>query len=138
MKAKKTYGIHGLLEWHGTIHSNGLKMRVDFTNGSTTAYGVAPATFVTKDELTQNIIEHSEEFKSGRIKLIRTLVLEEDKKAAPAAADKKPDVKEYPDVTKTQEARDILVNNHGVTQPINSKADAKRIAAELNVSFPNL
>lgn len=66
----KTYGINGLLEWHGVVHSGGIKMKVDFTNGSVTAYGVAPATFITKHELTQHIIENSEEFKSGRIRLV--------------------------------------------------------------------
>lgn len=81
MKAIKVYGIIGLLEWHGTIESHGLKMKLDFTNGSTTAFGVAPATFTTKDELTQRIIENSEKFKNGRIKLIRTIPLPEEKPA---------------------------------------------------------
>ena len=76
MKYIKTYGINGLLEWHGTIHSNGIKMNVSFTNGSVTAYGVAPATFTTKNELTQHIIESSQGFKSGRIKLVRKQEIE--------------------------------------------------------------
>lgn len=70
MKYIKTYGINGLLEWHGYVHSNGLTMKVDFTNGCATAYGVAPATFMTKDELTQHVIENSEEFKGGRIRIV--------------------------------------------------------------------
>ena len=135
----KTYGINGLLEWHGTIHSNGVNMKVDFTNGSTTAYGVAPATFMTKDELTQNIIEHSDEFKSGRIKLIRNVELEPRKKeTATTAETASAIVKDYPHVTKTQEARDILEKEYGVSSPINKKEDAKRIAADLNISFSNL
>lgn len=75
MKVMKIYGMRGLLEWHGTVHSNGIKMKVDFTNGSVTAYGVAPATFITKDTLTQHIMENSDEFKSGRIRLERTVPL---------------------------------------------------------------
>lgn len=71
----KTYGIDGLLEWHGIVHSNGIKMRVDFTNGSVTAFGVAPATFTTRHELTQHIIENSEEFKNGRIRFVRVVEL---------------------------------------------------------------
>lgn len=78
----KTYGINGLLEWHGIINSNGIKMRADFTNGSVTAYGVAPATFTTKHELTQHIIENSDEFKSGRIRLVsKTLILGSENEA---------------------------------------------------------
>ena len=85
MRYKKTYGIHGLLEWHGDIVSNGAKMRVSFTNGSTTAYGVAPATFTTGDPLTQHIIENSDQFKNGRIVVVRSAPIpgtENDGKAA--------------------------------------------------------
>lgn len=72
--------MNGLLEWHGIVHSNGIQMKVDFTNGTTTAYGVAPATFITKDTLTQHIMENSDEFKGGRIFLVRSVPLpgEED------------------------------------------------------------
>ena len=63
----KTYGIYGLLEWHGVLKAGAVSMRVAFTNGSTTAYGVAPATLITKDELTQFVVEHCEKFKNGTI-----------------------------------------------------------------------
>lgn len=75
MKYKKTYGINGLLEWHGIIVSQGVRMKVDFTNGSVTAYGVAPATFTTSNEMTQHIIENSDKFKSGRIRIVRSVPL---------------------------------------------------------------
>lgn len=74
----KIYGMHGLLEWHGHVHTNGVSMKVDFTNGSTTAYGVAPATFITKDKMTQFLMENSKEFKSGRIRLIRSVPLPDE------------------------------------------------------------
>lgn len=67
-----------MLEWHGTLESHGIRMKVDFTNGSVTGYGVAPATFMTKDELTQHIIENSNEFKRGRIKLVRCVILPDE------------------------------------------------------------
>lgn len=78
----KTYGINGLLEWHGYIESNGVKMKVDFTGGTTTAYGVSPAIFTTKDPLTQHIIENSNKFKSGRIRLVRSAELTGEKQPA--------------------------------------------------------
>ena len=74
----KIYGMHGLLEWHGHVHANGVSMKVDFTNGSTTAYGVAPATFITKNKMTQFLMENSKEFKSGRIRLIRSVPLPDE------------------------------------------------------------
>ena len=134
MKALKIYGIHGLLEWHGNIHSNGASMHLDFTNGSTTAYGVAPATYMTKNELTQHFIEHSDEFKSGRIKLVRAVEI-----ADPTAKTKdgKP-IKAYPEVSKTQDAIEVLKGLGVDAANVKTKADAKKYAAELNISFPNL
>ena len=45
----------------------------------------------------------------------------------------------YPDVTKTQEAKDILLNvYHQDIEGIRSKAAALKAAEELNISFPNL
>ena len=134
MKALKIYGIHGLLEWHGSIHSNGASMHLDFTNGSTTAYGVAPATYMTKNELTQHFIEHSDEFKSGRIKLVRAVELPDGE---PKTKDGKP-IKAYPEVSKTQDAIEVLKGLGVDAANVKTKADAKKYAAELNISFPNL
>lgn len=73
MKYIKTYGINGLLEWHGFINHNGVSMQLHFTNGSMTAHGVAPATFTSKNEVTQHFIENSDQFKNGRIRLVRAV-----------------------------------------------------------------
>lgn len=73
MKYIKTYGISGLLEWHGFINNNGVSMQLHFTNGSMTAHGVAPATFTSKNEITQHFIENSDQFKNGRIRLVRSV-----------------------------------------------------------------
>ncbi len=83
MKSRKIYGIVGLLEWHGIVNSNGVNMKVEFTNGSVTAYGVAPATFTTENALTQHILENSDQFKSGRIRLLKVVELPEEKSTAP-------------------------------------------------------
>lgn len=91
----KTYGIKGLLEWYGTVTCNGVAMKVAFTNGSVTAMGVAPATFTTKDELTQFVIENSEQYKKGRITLVHTTekpdpVKKSSPTPAPAASNAEP------------------------------------------------
>ena len=92
MKYIKTYGIYGLLEWHGTVKCGNTSMKISFTNGTTTAYGVSPATYITKDEMTQFVIEHSDKFKSGRIKLIsqRELPDSEPKKEVKAVETSEP------------------------------------------------
>lgn len=74
----KTYGIKGLLEWHGIVSAGKIKMEVSFTNGSTTSVGVSPASFITKDELTQFVIENSDQFKNGRIILVREIEVPDD------------------------------------------------------------
>lgn len=140
MKSMKTYGIHNLLEWHGTIHSHGATMKIDFTNGTTTAYGVAPATFMTKDEFTQHFIENSDEFKSGRIKLIRKVQVAGDSEEASKEAQAKPtkSVITYPEVKGTQKAINVLVGYGVDADQVKTKDDARRFAQELNISFPNL
>ena len=70
MRYIKTYGIYGLFEWHGTIQFGQAKLNLSFTNGTTSATGVAPATYITDNPLNQTIIEHSDKFMSGKIRLI--------------------------------------------------------------------
>ena len=121
MRYIKTYGINGLLEWHGCVHSNGIKMRVDFTNGSVTAYGVAPATFRTKNELTQHIIENSDEFKSGRIRIVSKSELPEAKDENVNKQTKKEDVK----VEEVNVKEEEVVKNDGVQKiKVSSKTEA--------------
>lgn len=136
-KYRKIYGMNGLLEWHGVIDSGGVKMRVSFTNGSTSAFGVAPASFTTEKELTQHIIENSDLFKSGRIFIVMSTLIpgtEDDdkpnvKNTTPSDDTSKPsdegessvDGAEGVGVKKTQvkvssveDAKDYLVDRFGI------------------------
>lgn len=70
-------------------------MKVSFTNGTLTTYGIAPATFTTSDPLTQFVIEHCDKFKRKEIEIVRTvddgrpvegIVIEEPSNTAQAAA----------------------------------------------------
>ena len=142
MKTKKTYGIAGLLEWHGIVESNGVQMRVPFTNGSTTAFGVAPATYTTADELTQHIIEDSEQFKKGRIRVVRVVELEEPKKAAKAAdklaapGEKDKSGRKPVEVADEQEAKEWLKDNYGYTlTALRSRASFESACKESGVEF---
>lgn len=147
MKVRKTYGINGLLEWHGFVVSHGVKMRVAFTNGSVTAYGVAPATFTTEDPLTQHIIENSEQFTSGKIRLVRKVELgpsaevtentvtdiEDVRKVVP-----KEKLQEVEDVRNCSDARIWLMENKKISVVGKSKRDIIEIASANGISFPNL
>lgn len=65
----KTYAIHGLSEWHGDIKAGAISVRVSFTGGTASPSGAVPAYYMTKDPVTQFVIENSKEFKSGFIRI---------------------------------------------------------------------
>lgn len=74
MNAKrKTYGVSGYMEWVALIECGKATVKVHFSGGSLTGYGVTPAEFTTQNPMTQAIIENSKEFKNGKIFLIREI-----------------------------------------------------------------
>lgn len=140
----KTYGINGLAEWYGKLTVGTISVDVAFTGGTASPSGARPAYMVVKDPIKQFVIENSKEFKSGFIHLEMQQEVagshprQAVPKDAPAAAKKAKSVKSYPDVTKTQDAIEVL-KEYGVDAAnVKTKADAKKYAAELNISFPNL
>jgi hypothetical protein len=139
--------MEGLLEWHGSVNCGGVRMKVAFTNGSATAWGVAPATFTTEDELTQHIMENSDLFKDGRIKVIRSVQLgpsaevtentvtdlDAVRKVVP-----KEKYREVEEVRNCSDARIWLKEHKDISVVGKSKAEIIEIANANGVSFPNL
>lgn len=139
--------MEGLLEWHGSVNCGGVRMKVAFTNGSATAWGVAPATYTTEDELTQHIMENSDMFKDGRIKVIRSVQLgpsaevtektvtdiKEVRKVVPEEK-----LREIEDVYNCSDARIWLKEHKNVSVVGKSKAEIIEIAAKNGVKFTNL
>lgn len=69
---EKTYAVRDLMEWRlmlPTGHEEKPYIEVAFEGGQITGYGVAPATFTTRDPFTQSLIESNPWFKAGRIYL---------------------------------------------------------------------
>lgn len=66
----KTYGIPGLSEWHGKVKAGSIAINVSFTGGTASPSGAQPAYFMTKDPITQFVIENSKEYKQGFIILV--------------------------------------------------------------------
>lgn len=66
----KTYGVPGLTEWHGKVRAGNIEVSVSFKGGTASPSGAQPAYFVTKDPITQFIIENSKEYKNGFIILV--------------------------------------------------------------------
>lgn len=71
----KTYGVYGLTEWHGKVKAGTLEANLSFVGGTSSPSGSQPAYMVTKDPITQFVIENSKEYKSGFIRLVMRQVL---------------------------------------------------------------
>lgn len=69
---KKTYGVSGMMEWNALIPAGRTTVRVHFTGGTVTGYGVSPATFTTDNPAVIHLIEHSHWFRNRKIMLIKT------------------------------------------------------------------
>lgn len=67
---RKTYGVSGLMDLTMQIKAGKGSVSVHFSGGALTAYGVTPARYSTDNTFFQNVIEGSEQFKSGRIELL--------------------------------------------------------------------
>ena len=79
MKKKRiTYGVTGMMEYQAVIKMGRSQMKVTFTDGSATGYGMNPAMYTTDNFMVQKAIENSEHFKSGRIHIVNSTDLEED------------------------------------------------------------
>lgn len=68
-----TYGATRLVDWVAQIKSGGATLRVHFSGGALTAYGITPAEYTTDNQFFQRVIENSDYFKSGRITVLRTV-----------------------------------------------------------------
>lgn len=79
MKKKRiTYGVYGMMQYQTDVFVGKSKIRIEFEDGSTTAYGVIPAHFTTDNIMIQIAIEASADFKRGKIKRIKTDILNEE------------------------------------------------------------
>lgn len=66
------------MDWTTQIKVGKATVSVHFTGGALTAYGVTPAKFSTSNTFFQNVIENSEQFKSGRIQLLGKMNVADD------------------------------------------------------------
>lgn len=80
---KITYGALRLVDWVAQIKAGAATVRVHFTGGALTSYGVTPAEYTTSNPFIQKVIENSSYFKEGRIIVLRRTTVEESKKPAP-------------------------------------------------------
>lgn len=72
---KITYGAPRLLDWVAQIEAGAATVRVHFTGGALTAYGITPAEYTTTNPFIQKVIEQSSYFKEGRITRLRRVAI---------------------------------------------------------------
>ena len=165
---KKTYGVIGLMEWYPIFRCGKAQIKIPFTGGALTGYGVTPAEFTTENPMLQAIIENSEHFKVGKIFVRRQVdgsgkydellpkeatlengeqriencdaVVETAVAEAGAVADEAEaeGVAEV-EVSDIDDAREYLVEEFGVNKSsLRSKAAVERTAKEHGIVFKGL
>ncbi len=65
---KRTYAVAGMMEWNVLIPAGRSTVRVHFSGGTVTGYGVSPATYTTENPAVMHLIEASFWYRSGKIK----------------------------------------------------------------------
>lgn len=136
---KKRYAIKGKVEMSILVPVNNAKLRINFTNGIINANGIFPATFTTSDPVIQTAIENCTYFQKGLIKIEKSFKIgeiEEVKKEEKKVVEKEGKV--FPDVKNMQSAREILINQFGVSlSELQDKEHVQKKAEQLKVKFPN-
>lgn len=143
-----TYGAPRLIDWVAQIKAGAATVRVHFTGGALTSYGVTPAEYTTSDPFIQKVIEMSTYFKEGRIILLRRTGVPEASKPVTLSKPKpsvgakvEPEVKASCDVTVVaagclQDAQAYLQERFGVSsRSVRSYEAAQRTASEHGVRF---
>lgn len=135
---KKRYAVKGKVEMSVLVPVNNAKLRINFTNGIINADGIFPATFTTSDPVIQTAIENSTFFQKGLIKIEKSFkigVIEEEKKKEKVSEE---EFRLFPEVKNMQSAREILINQFGVSlSELQDKEHVQKKAAQLKIKFPN-
>lgn len=66
-REETTYGVNGMMEWYAMIPAGRSTLRVHFSGGTVTGYGVTPATFTTDNPAVIHLIENSYWFRKKKI-----------------------------------------------------------------------
>lgn len=140
----KIYEIKGVVECSRVFRIGALSVRCDFSGGAVNESGMVPAIHSTNNPITQAVIENSDCFKSGRIRLQSVIQEESDKEekqedVKPKDDEPKDGANDFPEVKNSQMAKDVLMSEpYNVSlAELGNKAAILQKADELNINFPN-
>lgn len=133
-------------EWKIILPVAGRIINIYFEGGTDSGTGIRPATFTTQNEIIQFALENSLHFKSGRVRLIDEMDIEEPKTEADETQETSIDNEDATgnfteiEVGSLEEAVDYLVSNFddAKKQQLRSKAAAKAFAETKGVRFVGL
>jgi hypothetical protein len=135
---RKTYGVDGLIDWHVELKAGKARMVVDFSGGGLTSFGATPAQFTTENILYQHIIENSEYYKRGKIRLMRSTSLTKKEEKAEPVKPQKRELVRVETVKNCSDARNWLRDNKNISLGAKTKQEILDIAAANGVEFPNI
>ncbi len=119
---KITYGAPRLVDWVAQIKAGAATVRVHFTGGALTQYGVTPAEYTTANPFIQKVIEQSSYFKEGRIILLRrTTIAPPVKPAKPTKPKQQPIPKPAPAEQVVQTVEDTPTHAEQPTEPVEAE-----------------
>lgn len=135
----KIYEIKGVVECSRVFRIGALTVRCNFSGGAVNESGMVPAIYSTKNPITQVMIENSDSFKSGRIRLQSVIQEESDKEEKQEDGKPKDGANDFPEVKNSQMAKDVLMSDpYNVSlAELGNKAAILQKADELNINFPN-
>ena len=129
--ARKVYGIFGVVERYISVNLGKGSVNITFSGGTIDNSGITPATLTTDSIFTQTLVENLPDFKTGKIKLLRTDGASEVKSQVPKT------IKVH-DVANLQEARNYLLEKGAEMKDVASKKDILATAEKMGVEFPNM
>lgn len=143
---QKVYGVYNMSEWKIILPVAGRIINIYFEGGTDSGTGIRPATFTTQNEIIQFALENSLHFKSGRVRLIDEMDIEEPKTETDETQETPINNEDSTgnfteiEVGSLEEAVDYLVSNFddAKKQQLRSKAAAKAFAETKGVRFTGL
>lgn len=119
----------GVVEYMMRIRGKDGVISCHFKGGALNGHAFLPASFSTSEKGIQEVLENSEKFKSGRIKLKATYSIESPQEVMADTP--------IESVTNLQGARQHLMANGFELKDVATKADVLEAAKKLNITFPN-
>ena len=141
---KKTYCVEGMLDYVAQVSADGITLDLHFKGGIISQYGVVPAHYTTDNPLIQRVIEKSEGFTRGRIKLLEQeeIALPSSKEDSVTAATPEEETVvplDKVEVGSLADARLYLEEHFGVApSSVHTKAQIKNAAAANGIEFAGI